>query len=60
MTGGMIKQYRWVFWCKKCHTQCDFHSTTEHDRTIFARHMGFEYDKKLRGWLCHRCVKARL
>lgn len=59
MNAGMIKQYRWIFWCAKCRTACDFCSTTEYDRTLFARHMGFVYDRKRRGWLCLRCAEGR-
>jgi hypothetical protein len=53
----MIKQYRWIFWCAKCNAQCDFISITEYDRAMFARHAGFKYDRKRRGWLCERCAK---
>lgn len=59
MNAGMIKQYRWIFWCAKCNKQCCFHSTTEWDRTMFARHDGYKYDRKRKGWLCSQCAEGR-
>lgn len=55
---GMVRHYRWIFWCGRCKKQCDFHSTSERDRTTFAKHMGYRYNKHLRRWMCAQCSKG--